>query len=159
VIRDDAASDEPDRRWYGWQTLTVDAAAITLGIALTAESDTAAVGASMLIGGYLFGGPIVHAGHGAWGKAAASLGTRVGAPFVGAILAVAVTDCDDWCDLGYAAVGGLLGAGGAIALDAAAYAYEPAPEPERPTFGVSPILVPGTARRPPLFGAALRGSF
>jgi hypothetical protein len=160
AVSDEAASEEPERRWYGWQTLTVDAAAITLGIALAAENETAGVGVSMLIGGYLFGGPIVHGSHGAWGKAAASLGTRVAAPILGAVLAVAFTECSgELCSIGYAAVGGLVGAAGAIALDAAAYAYEPAPEPERPTLALSPIFVPATARRPPLLGAALSGSF
>ena len=160
VVTDEATSEQPGRQWYGWQTLTVDAGAITLGIALMLEPDSAGVGASMLLGGYLLGGPIVHAGHGAWGKAAASLGTRVGAPFAGAILAVAFTECgDDWCELGYAVVGGMLGAVGAIALDAAVYAYEPVPEPARPALALSPILVPGTGRRPPLLGAALSGAF
>ncbi|MCA9642176.1 MAG: hypothetical protein H6718_07820 [Polyangiaceae bacterium] len=64
-----------EQRWYGWQTLTLDAVAITLG-AVTKN-------AYVFLGGYAVTGPILHLGHGQPANAIGSLGIRVAAPFIG----------------------------------------------------------------------------
>lgn len=65
-----ASKSKPETRWYGWQTLAVDALAIPVAF-LKPE-----VG----IGTYALGPPIVHWAHGNPGRGAGSLAIRVGVP-------------------------------------------------------------------------------
>lgn len=93
---DDLDADEVpgpvhEQRWYGWQILVVDGAADALAIATVATHrggtyPTTLAGYSLAAGGYLFGGPIVHAVHGHGWRTLGSLGLRVGAPLGGALL-------------------------------------------------------------------------
>jgi hypothetical protein len=130
----------PDRHWYGWETLAVDGATLVIGgsvsfagLASSAYGGSSVglvTGASILAGGYGLGGPLVHAAHGHWGKAAGSLGTRIGAPLVFALLGRATTPTD--CQQGSCGVrtdrpmesGAILGIISAIVLDAAVFANE-----------------------------------
>ena len=122
--------------WYGWQTLTTDAAALTFllsGAAMSDSSDgTAEAFAITSAATFVFGGPIVHATHENWGRAFGSLGLRVGAPVAGAFLGAALENCSggDFCGASGAAVGFLAGIGAAIAIDAAALARETVQEEE-----------------------------
>ncbi len=138
--------------WYGYQTLGTDAAAIALLVpALVTnvpqgEQSGFALASSLTYG---FGGPIVHWSHGAIGKGFGDLALRVGAPialgFVGGIIGAAAyhpapcgpAGAQDWCGLGQGlgelgaelegmTLGGLVGIAGAITLDAAVLAREPA---------------------------------
>ncbi len=115
-------------RWYGWQTLIVDGGWIVGGPVVTAV--TPAAGGALLLGGYLVGPPIVHWAHGNIGRGFADLGIRLGAPIVlGTIGYYALHKEGEFFDgsgLAGIAVGGLLGILGAIVIDAAALAYEPA---------------------------------
>lgn len=97
--------------------------------------------ASMGLGTYLLGGPVVHAAHGNWGRALGSLGLRSGAPILGAVLGVGLEDCkgSDACGLAGAAVGVTLGMGAAIAIDAAVLAHEEVPEES----AVKPVVSTG----------------
>ena len=126
-----------ESKWYGWETLLVDGAALTLGSVLMAagdDYDTTGLGAGVLITGYAVGGPIVHWSNGQVGKGFASLGLRLGAPIVvgfgglafGALLGAGACNGTSDCVTGGAAVGAALGVivGGAaaIAIDSAALA-------------------------------------
>ena len=124
---------EEHEEWYGWQTLTTDAASVTFlvgfGVAAGRSNNdaTETVFASACAGAYFLGGPIVHAAHGNWGRAAGSLGLRVGAPFVGSLLGLVIASSTDSSfddSAGMGAVGALVGIGTAVVLDAAVLGYE-----------------------------------
>ncbi len=120
------AERERESYWYGWQTLTADGMSIATMIA------GGAAGSPTLgyigLGGYFVAAPVVHGVQGRVGVAFGSFGLRVGAPALGAVIGYAAAGpCRDqgqflgclfhgWAE---AAVGGLVGAGAAIALDAA----------------------------------------
>ena len=117
-----------ERRWYGWQTLLADATAIGVGVA-GANQNSLTLGLGGL-GLGLLATPTIHAAHGHWARAGASLGMRAAVPL-----------------FGYATLqagGGLGAAGGAIALtaagaiaaalvDAAVLAYDKV-EPNKPSI-------------------------
>lgn len=130
-------------RWYGWQTLLTDGAALTFLFAVAtadrASTEEAFVAAS--VGTYLLGGPIVHAGHGNWGRAVGSLGLRVGAPMLGAGVGSALEDCSggDFCGLAGAVFGGAVGLLAAVTIDSAAIARDPV----RETAPIVPVVRTG----------------
>ena len=139
----------PQRVWYGNETLLVDGAsfAITvLGAGLSVSSGGGGVGTALgLTGtfGYLLGGPIVHWVHGHAAPGFGDLAIRLFAPGVmaivgiipGAIIGGQISSCNENGDVpalncgflwGFVA-GAVVGYLGAIALDAAVLAWEPAP--------------------------------
>ena len=152
------------RHWYGWQTLLVDAATValaaTVGTVDSGDRQVENVIAGMVLVPYALGGPVVHAAHGQWGRAGASLGLRLGAPTVGALggYLVGSASCarPDTSDVPCAAVGAGLGllAGGAAAiiLDAAVLAYEPE---AAPNLALVPVIIADRDR----WGAGLSGTF
>jgi hypothetical protein len=80
---------EPPQRWYGWQTLLVDAAALTLVIAGAIVAGDSRrnedIGLGMVIGGTivgLAGAPVVHMAHSKWNNAGVSSGIRLGGALV-----------------------------------------------------------------------------
>ena len=77
----------PRRRWYGWQTLITDGAALAV-----VGSDTGEVALPAVLAAYEFGAPIVHFAHGHVGKGLASLGMRLGSTLA---LVAAVENCPD----------------------------------------------------------------
>ena len=122
-------------RWYGGQTLMADAGGIgliTTALALDAAGARGpAVGGTFLlgVGGLLLGGPVVHAVHGRWGRAGASLALRVGLPILGwaAGFGIGRQSCGYEYDheggpTDYANVGVLFGALAAIVVDSAVLA-------------------------------------
>jgi hypothetical protein len=133
---DDADLRRPRRSWYGWQTLTADGASMLLLLAGAATASSDAAGDSgdtmvtMGLVGYEFAPGIIHFAHGNPGRGFASFGIRLGMPIAGIILgAASASGCDGFeCEAGGAALGLLLGMGGAMALDAAVFAYD---DPER----------------------------
>lgn len=78
---------------YGERILAIDGTSDALILAgLFGESDPLLyVG----LAGHVLGGPIVHLSHGNPGRAALSLGTRVGLPAATGLFAYAVCDADD----------------------------------------------------------------
>jgi hypothetical protein len=79
-----ADTPAPSKRWYGWQTLTADAASITL-IAAGVSSHTDAV-ALMGVGSLALAPAAIHLGHGNYGAAGGSLAMRVaGVPIAAGI--------------------------------------------------------------------------
>lgn len=122
----------PRRHWYGWQTLTADGASTLLLLfgAAAAQSDsigdTGDTMVTMGLVGYEFAPGIIHFAHGNPGRGFASFGMRLGMPIAGAFLgAAAASGCDGFeCEAGGAALGLFLGMGGAMAIDAAVFAYD-----------------------------------
>lgn len=155
-------------RWYGWQTITTDGIALTLGtvgigvgissmgsIAPCLDFDgngcsnrgsssdpgglAAAAGLGISAGAtYLFAAPIVHASHGHWDKAAMSFGLRALPIALATPLLASGNDDAPRIGLGVLAVGALA----AMAVDAAVIAREEvsAHSHEKPRLGVSPTV-------------------
>ncbi len=91
--------DAPGRHWYGWQTLSLDAASFTLAALGTQRFDEHRASGLTLsalgFGGYVLGAPAVHWSHARPGSAALSLGLRVGVPLlsVGVLSAGSSASC------------------------------------------------------------------
>lgn len=95
-----------EEKWYGYQVAAPD---VVGGVLVLAAAQSEAWGTAALgVATILLGGPIVHAAHGHWGRAGASLGLRVGAPLLGVSLG--------------AGLGASGGGGGKGSLDAITYA-------------------------------------
>jgi hypothetical protein len=161
AYEDTSEEEEKPRkpRWYGWQTLATDGAALT---ALVLSASTDQDGSALLglgLAAYVLGGPIVHMAHDRAGVGAGSLGMRIGAPLLGGAIGSKAANCRDetdrgiFCGIGEIAVGILIGAGTAIAIDAAVLAREPAPDSTRPR------IVPGLALTPERRALVLNGTF
>lgn len=128
---DEGGTEKPLRsRWYGWQTLATDGAAVALfatGVAASSGELAAFSGAP-----FALGGPIVHLAHRRGGAAAASLGIRLGLATSGFFVGAAMKSCgpsseEDTgyaCGLNAAAIGVLAGAGVAMIIDTAFLARE-----------------------------------
>jgi hypothetical protein len=127
-----APADDPQpevvvEKGYALQILAMDA----LGLAIIAASDSSN-GDEMEKVGLLtvgFGPGIVHAAHGRPGAAVASMLMRPAAVYGGAVIGFAMEDCGrsesgDFCGLGGAIVGGVVGYIGAAVFDAAYLARE-----------------------------------
>jgi hypothetical protein len=95
---DPSEATEGERRWYGYQTLVIDGAALATGLAFTLgrkHPDRTDDGARMLVAPYAIGilvSPWVHAFHGRIGVAFASLGLRALVPAIAAIPGI-TTNC------------------------------------------------------------------
>ena len=145
--RYDDSEDRPSKRpqWYGWQTLIADAPSLTAFIAgVSMVSDGNDGGATLVwagVLGYELTPSIIHFAHGNPGRGFASIGIRFGLPLAGSFIGASVaSDCNrNLCELGGAGVGALLGMGGAIAIDAAALAYDDARPPEARHRGLVPL--------------------
>jgi hypothetical protein len=143
---DDDANEleaEPRRRWYGWQTLIADGASTLLLLSSAAGDDEASETlVTMGLVGYEFAPGIVHFAHGNTGRGFGSFGLRLGMPLAGAFVgASAASGCDGFlCEAGGAAIGALVGMAGAIAIDAAVFAYD-YPHPKRDAQGALRPLV------------------
>jgi hypothetical protein len=156
-----AAADETPGKtpmrdvWYGWQTLSADAAAVALSIGV-GQLDAKAGGYTFL-GGYLLGGPTVHVFNKQYGKAGISLALRAGLPLtlgLGGLL-VGSSQCKDDkddgnnevvipCDVVLGATGAVVGIfTGLVAgslLDMAFLAKKKEPVQEGVSW--SPVLTP-----------------
>jgi hypothetical protein len=151
---DDVPALAPRRVWYGWQTLVVDAAGLSGLVLSAALSDSGAsdsdVGALATFGllSYELGPGIVHFVHRNPGRGFASFGMRLGLPLAGAFVGASVSsNCDGFlCEADGAAAGLLLGMAGAIAIDAAVFAYDDR-RPRRARAKLVPVasFVPGRA--------------
>ncbi len=149
-----SSTEMPRRTWYGWQTLTADGISTVLFITAASlasnsrNSDTGEVLAWVSLLGYELSPGVVHFAHNNPGRGFASIGIRLGMPLSGAFLgAAAASGCTTYgCEAGGAAVGFLLGMGGAIAIDAAVLAYD-YPESRRRAARVLPVVsvAPGRA--------------
>jgi hypothetical protein len=118
----DPATSPPaaSSQWYGWQIVLSDAAVFSFA-GLTQHASVAY--------GWLGGGAIVHFGHGNVGRGLGSAALRAGLPLVGVYLgAASASGCrGDWCGLGEALAGGLIGIVSAELIDVALLARDSAP--------------------------------
>jgi hypothetical protein len=141
--------EDGSRRWYGWQTLITDGAALGLAIgAVAVESNTAAV-ASLF--SYLLGAPIVHWAHRRVGIGFASLGMRIASPFIGTLtgyaLEMAISDSrGDFRGLGGAIVGLGLGFIVPVVIDPAVLAFEKKPRRDASGLDLGKLRVIGGSR-------------
>ncbi len=130
---------ETVERWYGWQTLAADGAALALvigGAAVTSQVDQ---GAYIIMAGgvvHVVGGPIIHFTHQRIAAGFGSMGLRAALPVFGAAIGASAEDCSGGfvCGLVGGFIGFFLGFSGSIAIDAAALAYEET-TPEDPNYG------------------------
>ncbi len=137
-------------RWYGWQTLIADGASI-LGVPTVAGVTKAEPVAWLAVAGYFLATPIIHAAHRRVGIGLGSLGLRVAMPLAGAGIGLLTTGgCSrELCSIPIlvgAAAGGL----GAIALDAAALAYEDEDEEQENDAVAAPPRAVAQRTRTPL---------
>jgi hypothetical protein len=131
------------QRWYGWKTLSLDAAAIGLGIMSYRTFDGKGSGGALLGSGalstYAFGAPAVHLLRDQPSRAMASLGLRIGLPVVA--VGLVTTSHDGNCASPDEArcqayrkrllVTGALSAALVSLIDGAVLAWQPAPKPQR----------------------------
>lgn len=119
----------PERRWYGWQLLAVDAASITSTTVLFVNTP----GSSWTVGAgaYLLTGTIAHAVHGNWDAAIMSAPVRALIPFVGGLVGMGVSckghtpgAMDDDCAGRGMVPGVFVGAIAVSALEAGLVSYE-----------------------------------
>jgi hypothetical protein len=161
-------------RWYGWQTLTVDGAALFVLISSVTvfgsdnrnpTGDGVATSLLALSGTtYLLGGPIVHAAHGNWPAAAESLGLRVALPLFVGFLGGSASNCANSSDEDHPSglcqavaigIGATIGIGIAVALDAAVLAREERPA-KSAALGLSAIPFVSADRSHAVIGFAGR---
>lgn len=120
--------------WYGWQTATSDAASIA--VILAGSAMHAPLLSYAGAGGVLFGAPAVHIANGRAGVGFGSLGLRVVLPVMGAVIGYsAAGSCQEdprstqllgncfLHGIGEAALGGLIGVGSAMVIDATALTF------------------------------------
>jgi hypothetical protein len=123
-----------ESRWYGWQTLLADVAAVA----------AASAGGEAGLGVYALGGPIVHWSHGNTGRGFGSLALRTGAPIVLGAAFVAGCDPDEDAEfgcLGAALAGVGLGMVTAIVLDASVLARDEVPVERDTSVALGPVRV------------------
>lgn len=148
---EDKPSDAP--RWYGWQTLTTDGAAVVLGALALASDSTSAQETlgTAAVGAYGLGAPVVHATHGRFAYAGGSLAMRLGGPLAGGLvgLVTGVFLPIPTESIGQRLVVGMyggaaLGAVGASVIDAAVFARESPSRPAKAAHAapVAPHVVP-----------------
>jgi hypothetical protein len=138
-VPSDEVDPEMRQEWYGWQTLSADAASLLLAIGAIAGSQSSGEVASAMgvtsLGMYAFGAPITHFAHGNPVRGVGSFVMRGGLPFIFGAVGMGLEDCPsdaDFCGLGGAVLGGFVGILTAIAADAALLSYEEVPVEESP---------------------------
>ncbi len=133
-----ALADNRDGAWYGWQTMTVDAAAVgTIALGVKVGSTPLALSG---VGGLVLGAPVLHAVHGNWGNAGLSLSSRVLLPLAGFLLGDLVSNDRMGARFAKVLAGGLLGASSALVLDYAVISFDdasPRPAARQWTLAVS----------------------
>lgn len=151
-------------KWYGWQTIIADAAALTFmgGTVMTVKDRTAPMGFFILgTGTYALGAPIVHWSQGEVGRGFASLGMRIALPTLVGLTANQMSrGCEGrngWIDLcreGRTAVGILVGSVLAMVFDSAALAWKEVPRPRQEARILPSLDVNGGGAK-----VGLQGSF
>ncbi|MFO7177428.1 MAG: hypothetical protein DIU78_001900 [Pseudomonadota bacterium] len=147
----------PVERWYGWQTLIVDAAAIVTGVAIAASVRDDIADPPTPLGTVSFawyglgavGAPAVHYAHRRLGTGATTFGLRATVPVLTSLFGV-VASCGrgrkgGTCADDGAAAGALTGLVGVAALDAAVFGWERySQEPSTRTwYGWQTLIVDG----------------
>lgn len=165
VFRLEQDDDSPPKsrarvdRWYGYQTLLFDGAALVMMGAGVSRAPVFLAGAA----GYAVGPPLVHIANGSAGGAAASFGVRVLTPILGAIggwgvgHATCRDDSSTDCGSLVAGLGFVSGMAVATTLDATMFAYERADKP-KPMPDEPPATIHTSLRVTPRVERDLRGA-
>jgi hypothetical protein len=143
---DETTPPETSPHWYGWQTLLVDAGSLAL-LAAGVKAQSTTVGDLAGVS-YVVGPPVVHVAHGRVGPGIGDAFLRLGVPVafavVGGLIAADTASQDRSSEdaglpvwLGGAAIGLVIGVVAAVALDAAALAWEPGTHSSPSTRGGS----------------------
>jgi hypothetical protein len=156
----DVHPSEPptETRWYGWQNGLVDAA--TIGLMVEGVNTNSGGAGWIGLVGWAIGSPIVHIAHERGGAAIASLGMRVGFPFLGGVIGSASCSNghqeDGWGCFGAVAGGVLFGGVIAMIVDDAALAHETVKKEPEPwvTPTASIVRAPDGKSATPTFGLA-----
>ena len=122
-----------ERHWYGWQTLATDGAAFALiiyGGAQQFEGVPPVAAATTGVAMFFLGAPTVHWAHGRIGTGFLSLGTRLVAPLLGAV--VGSQDCTGEC--GGQVLLGFVIATSPLWIDPALFAFEDVPAAKSPAL-------------------------
>jgi hypothetical protein len=141
------------RRYYGWQLLITDGAAIGL-----VSARQYAAGVAM----FAVGSPIVHMAHGNVPQFFGSVAARVVLPVGGAAAGAALETCTpgEWfCGLQGAALGGLVGLLAAEAIDHAWLAHDEVPVDDPAPTGVRAAYTPTVAVNAHGAAVGLSGTF
>jgi hypothetical protein len=143
----DRRSPDVATRWYGWQTLLVDASAVGLLATANAWSSSRLQSAQLTaaVGLYAFGGPMVHwALHGRGLAGVGDLGLRVvlvyGSAALFGVLASGSSSSESNVALGGVVFGAVLGGVTASIIDATAISREPLEGP--PRLSLVPLVTP-----------------
>ena len=161
-------------RWYGWQTLSADAAT-ALTTVLVVQTGNAGLAATNLGAGFSLGGPIVHLAHGRPLVALGDLAIRAGGVVLGALVAEAAFNChapsgppgsenDDHGAYGICqdlavAYGGAIAGVAAIVVDASALSWDKPSTGSAATVGRSFTLEPTLTLTRDQAGLGIRGTF
>jgi hypothetical protein len=137
----ESAPSTESLRWYGWQTLALDTAAVgalALDIGHSPQGITNAGAIPIAI--FCLGAPGLHLYHHRWGGAAFSLAMRVAVPTLAAF-AFGIRD-NDWSnrDAAWGIVGGMV----VVSLLDAALAWQPEavpPKDQRAPAGATPVVL------------------
>lgn len=130
------STEEAPSRWYGWQTLATDGAAVGLITAslITVDGGQHSPSSALAwgaLGVYGLGAPVMHFVHENPGRGFASFGLRIGGPIVLGFTGAMLENCrgggGEFCGLGGALIGTTLGIIGAVTVDAAVFAYDDKP--------------------------------
>jgi hypothetical protein len=164
----DVASAQQERRWYGWQTLSVDGGAAALGLAALAIElrdvpPNEALTGSLLLGGglaYMAGGPAIHLLHDRPLQALGSFGLRGGLTLFGGALGLASATCPPPdgeygnCGLGPLIMGAAAGTIVAMVLDDTLLAWEKpaAGAASQARLGITPFVSKDGHRELRVFG-------
>ncbi len=118
----ETSAPAPERRWYGWQTLLADGLSVAAFVAGGVDDSPMPMLSFLGVAGYLGAPAAIHGVHGRGALAATSVLLRLGLPATGMMLGAAMADCSDgmlsFCPLGEMVLGGLVGMGAAVVIDA-----------------------------------------
>jgi|SRR6185369_81191 len=152
------ASAQPERRWYGWQTLTSDAASVGFLIGGIHAADGYGLyggghpGSDVLLtaglAGYVGGGPALHFIHKRPAAAAGSIGLRLILPVLGGLISSGLTTCPrpgqeyGNCGTLELVMGVSAGAVAAVAIDAGLLSWSKveAETPAARRLGFAPVI-------------------
>lgn len=161
----------PEKRWYGWQTLTAVAVSDSLVVAggflalhgsfrvfdktpvNVGETATGATMAIVGLTGHVFSGAVVHALNGQKDNIGYSIGLNLGVPLIAGLSGLGLGYAGDRRDgaAGGAMIGVIGGMVTASILDISLLSHAPRStarvgrSTDAPSFAVAPVLAPGTA--------------
>jgi uncharacterized membrane protein YeaQ/YmgE (transglycosylase-associated protein family) len=128
-------SQETVSESYAWQVMLADGASTAL--LFTDFGDAMGLG----LGGYLLGGPLIHAAHGNVGTGLGSAGLRVSLPVVGFVAGAFVHEGDPAFTDMTMLKGAMVGMLGAVVIDWLLLSWDERPAPAE--TGRSLVVVPG----------------